>query len=73
LIASHTGWSHHYIARELPLALGLQIILFHNLREGLPMRWSNDIGGDEDRAAVDIMAEMKRSIANANKSRNGRD
>jgi hypothetical protein len=50
----------------LPLALGLQIILFHNLREGLPVRWSVPMRGEDGKTAVDILAEMKRSLANAN-------
>jgi hypothetical protein len=50
----------------LPLALGLQIILFHNLREGLPVRWSVPMRGEDGKTAVDILAEIKRSLAHAN-------
>jgi hypothetical protein len=54
----------------LPLALGLQIILFHNLREGLPVRWSVPMGGEDSTGAVDILAQMRKSLANADHSNN---
>ena len=50
------------------MALGLQIILFHNLREGLPMMWSVPMRADEHSDTVDILAQMKHSISNADRS-----
>jgi hypothetical protein len=51
----------------LPLSLGLQIILFHNLREGIKMRWSHDLEG-EPSASVDIASQIQLALQNADKS-----
>jgi hypothetical protein len=48
--------------------LGLQIILFHNLREGLPVRWSVPMRGEDSVGAVDILAQMRKSLAHADSS-----
>lgn len=63
LIASKTGWSADYILRELPIAAGLQLILWHDNTNGLRMRWSNDMKGGS--GSVDIAAQMKQTLATA--------
>jgi hypothetical protein len=68
LLASHTGWSYDFINRRLPLALGMQIILLHDLREGRPMVWSQPMRGDAGRASVDIAAQIQTAIDNASES-----
>jgi hypothetical protein len=53
--------------------LGLQIILFHNLREGLPARWSVPMRGEHSVGAVDILAQMRKSLAAANNENHLKD
>tara|TARA_R110000796_G_scaffold167351_1_gene284299 strand:- start:2726 stop:2884 length:159 start_codon:yes stop_codon:yes gene_type:complete len=48
--------------RELPLALGLQMLLWTDLAAGTPMQWSHKIGTSE-KVAVDITAQMRASLA----------
>jgi hypothetical protein len=50
----------------LPVATGLQVILWHDIAAGRSMRWSQSLneGGD----MVDIGAQMKASLANANEN-----
>jgi hypothetical protein len=60
-----TGWSADYILRRLPVALGLQMILWHDQRAGRVMRWSQPMREHESVAAVDIVAEMQQTLANA--------
>jgi hypothetical protein len=59
-----TGWSADYILRQLPVAMGLQIILWHDLKAGRKMRWS--VGMNEGRGSVDIAAQMRKTLAQAN-------
>jgi hypothetical protein len=59
-----TGWSADYILRRLPLAMGLQMILWHDLKAGRKMRWTNSM--NEGRGSVDIAAQIRKSLANAN-------
>jgi hypothetical protein len=47
--------------------MGLQMILFHNLRDGIKMRWSNDLDG-EPNESVDIAHQIHLALENANKS-----
>jgi len=48
--------------RQLPVALGLQLILWHDIAAGRAMRWSESI--NEGRGSVDIAAQMKQALAN---------
>ena len=59
-----TGWSADYILRRLPVALGLQMILWHDQRAGRVMRWSQPMR-ERSRPAVDIVAEMQQTLAKA--------
>lgn len=52
------------------MAIGLQMILWHDIKAGRKMRWSH--GMNEGRGSVDIAAQMRRSLANANED-NGYD
>jgi hypothetical protein len=63
LIASKTGWSFDYILRQLPVAAGLQLILWHDTANGLRMRWSGAM--NEGGGRVDIAAQMKSTLAQA--------
>ena len=57
-----TGWSADYILRELPVAAGLQIILWHDLKAGRGMRWS--VAMDSGRAGrVDIAQAIHRTLS----------
>jgi len=47
--------------------MGLQMILFHNLRDGIKMRWTNTMHGEQD-SAVDIVHQIKLALSNANQS-----
>jgi hypothetical protein len=46
----------------LPIALGLQIILLHELREGRNMVWSCNLD-EEDESRVDIFDQMQATLA----------
>jgi hypothetical protein len=59
-----TGWSADYILRRLPLAMGLQMILWHDLKAGRKMRWAHSM--NEGRGSVDIAAQIRKSLVNAN-------
>jgi hypothetical protein len=50
----------------LPVALGLQLILWHDIAAGRPMRWSESI--NEGDGVVDIGAQMKATLANAHEN-----
>jgi hypothetical protein len=67
LLASHTGWSYDFINRRLPLALGMQILLLHDLREGRPMVWAQPMRGDAG-GSVDIAAQIQTAIDKARES-----
>lgn len=47
--------------------MGLQMILFHNLRDGIKMRWSNAMDGEQDNT-VDIAQQIQLALSNANQS-----
>lgn len=69
MLARHTGWSYDFIHRRLPLALGLQIILLHDSREGLTRVWSVPMREDEDECrAVDISRQIEQAIKAADAS-----
>jgi len=55
-----TGWSADYILRQLPVALGLQIILWHDLKAGRRMKWAKTIN---ESGGVDIASEMRKTLA----------
>jgi hypothetical protein len=46
------------------VALGLQLILWHDVASGRAMRWSESL--NEGGGAVDIAAQIKATLANAN-------
>jgi hypothetical protein len=50
----------------LPVATGLQVILWHDIAAGRSMRWSSDMadGGPK----VDIAGQMKATLANAHEN-----
>jgi hypothetical protein len=52
--------------RQLPVALGLQLILWHDIAAGRTMRWSQSI--NEGGGTVDIASQMKATLANANEN-----
>lgn len=49
--------------RRLPVALGLQMILWHDNASGRRMRWSHRL--EEGAGAVDIAAQMQHTLAKA--------
>jgi len=52
--------------RQLPVALGLQLILWHDAASGRTMRWAH--GMNEGGGVVDIGAQMKATLANAHEN-----
>ena len=56
-----------YILRRLPVAFGMQIVLWNDATNGRQMRWSNSMREDE-RASVDIAAQVQRSLAKAHEN-----
>jgi hypothetical protein len=62
LLASVTGWPADYILRKLPVALGLQMILWHDLKAGRSMRWGANMA-ERGRGKVDIAAEIQKTLA----------
>ncbi len=44
--------------------MGLQMILWHDIKAGRKMRWAHSI--NEGRGSVDIAAQIRKSLANAN-------
>jgi hypothetical protein len=52
--------------RQLPVSLGLQLILWHDIAAGRPMRWSESM--NEGDGVVDIGAQMKATLANAHEN-----
>ena len=46
------------------MALGLQMILWHDVAAGRLMRWSHN--ANEGGGTVDIAKQMKQTLANAN-------
>jgi hypothetical protein len=52
--------------RQLPVALGLQLILWHDAAAGRPMRWAHGI--NEGGGMVDIASQMKATLANAHEN-----
>ena len=59
-----TGWTADYILRQLPVALGLQMILWHDIKNGRKMRWAHAMN-ERGKARVDIAAEIQAALANA--------
>ena len=59
-----TGWTADYILRQLPVALGLQMIMWHDIKGGRRMRWSHPMMSSGS-ARVDIAAEIQAALANA--------
>jgi hypothetical protein len=57
-----TGWSADYILRHLPVAAGLQIILWHDLKAGRGMRWSVAMDSSS-RSRVDIAKAIRRTLS----------
>jgi len=49
--------------RQLPVAAGLQLILWHDSANGLRMRWSHNMA--EGGVSVDIAAQIKQTLAQA--------
>jgi hypothetical protein len=45
------------------VALGLQLILWHDIAAGRAMRWTENI--NEGSGTVDIAKQMKQTLANA--------
>jgi hypothetical protein len=41
------------------------MILFHNLRDGIKMQWSNAMDGEQNES-VDIVRQIQLALANAN-------
>jgi len=73
LIAKHTGWSYDFINRRLPLAFGLQIILLHDLREGLTRVWSAPMREDGPQSGrVDIRSQITKALAAAHEDHSTR-
>lgn len=69
MLARHTGWSYDFIHRRLPLALGLQIILLNDSREGLTRVWSVPMKEDEaDMPQLDISDQIKQALQKADAS-----
>jgi hypothetical protein len=55
----------------LPLAFGLQIILLHDLREGLARVWSAPMREDGPQPGrVDIAQQIRTALANDESDRN---
>jgi hypothetical protein len=48
------------------VALGLQLILWHDIAAGRTMRWSQSL--NEGGGTVDIASQMKATLANANEN-----
>jgi hypothetical protein len=57
-----TGWTADYILRQLPVALGLQMILWHDIKAGRRMRWSHSMD-ERGKARVDIADEIRKTLA----------
>lgn len=62
MLASHTGWTADYILRRLPVALGLQMIMWHDIKSGRRMRWSHPMN-ERGKARVDIADEIAKTLA----------
>jgi hypothetical protein len=62
-----TGWTADYILRQLPVALGLQMILWHDIKNGRKMRWSHPMDG-RGSARVDIADEIAKTLALAHEN-----
>jgi hypothetical protein len=57
-----TGWTADYILRQLPVALGLQMILWHDIKSGRKMRWAHSMD-ERGKARVDIADEIAKTLA----------
>jgi hypothetical protein len=57
-----TGWTADYILRQLPVALGLQMILWHDIKNGRKMRWAHAMN-ERGKARVDIANEIRKTLA----------
>jgi hypothetical protein len=58
--------------RRLPVALGLQIILWNDIKEGRSMKWACEMQG-RDSVSVDIASQMRKSLSQAKHEDHGHD
>jgi hypothetical protein len=52
--------------RRLPVALGLQLILWHDVAAARPMRWTHAMSDGE--ATVDIAAQIQATLKQAHEN-----
>jgi len=54
--------------RELPIAAGLQIMMWHSLQNGNKLRWDHALANENSEAVGDIVATMQSALTRAEAS-----